>query len=265
LLLACASVADEPARMDRVRSLLPLVSDWDRVLLLARRHGLLPLVTSTVGRVGEADVSGPRRASLVQAGTAAGHRALLLTRELLRILDGLEANGIDAMPYNGPALAQRLYGSVAARSYVDLDVLVRERDVERVAEALAPLGYSPVHSLHGRALRAQISSNSELKFLSTGEEGGASGVLLEIQWRIAPAYMVFGLEMDTLWQRASVAPFVGNTQIRTLDDADLFLVLCFHGAKHLWARLGWVRDVAQFVAVTPNLDWERLHQRAVYA
>src|SRR5262249_61546006 len=42
----------------------------------------------------------------------------------------------------GPILAERLYPEAAVRRCTDLDLLVAERDIERAAAALEPLGYA---------------------------------------------------------------------------------------------------------------------------
>ena len=43
--------------------------------------------------------------------------------------------------------------------------------------------------------------------------------------------------------------------VRTLSPEDLLLILCVHGAKHLWSQLGWISDVAELVRGHPSADW----------
>ncbi len=45
-------------------------------------------------------------------------------------------------------------------------------------------------------------------------------------------------------------------RVRTLALPDLLLILCVHGAKHLWERLLWLCDVAQLLDHAPDLDWD---------
>src|SRR5207244_1068830 len=47
---------------------------------------------------------------------------------------------------------------------------------------------------------------------------------------------------------------LGGTLVRTLSAEHLLLVLCAHGAKHCWERLGWICDVAELLRRTPALD-----------
>jgi hypothetical protein len=56
-----------------------------------------------------------------------------------------------------------------------------------------------------------------------------------------------------------------------LDNADLLLILCVHGTKHLWERLQWITDLAQLLRLNAQLspddagalDWERVRGLAV--
>ena len=43
---------------------------------------------------------------------------------------------------------------------------------------------------------------------------------------------------------------------------DLLLILCMHGAKHMWSRLEWVCDVAELIRSEPGLDWDQVMDRA---
>jgi len=40
------------------------------------------------------------------------------------------------------------------------------------------------------------------------------------------------------------------------------LVLCVHGSKHRWGRLGWICDVAGLIRVYEGIDWELVVHRA---
>jgi hypothetical protein len=48
-----------------------------------------------------------------------------------------------------------------------------------------------------------------------------------------------------------------GTTVQTLAPEDLFLVLCVHAAKHLWARLSWIMDIARLCG-SENMNWDRV-------
>jgi hypothetical protein len=43
--------------------------------------------------------------------------------------------------------------------------------------------------------------------------------------------------------------------VNTLTPEASFLFLCSHGSKHMFERLGWVCDIAQFLLVASDLNW----------
>src|SRR5207248_7223277 len=66
-----------------------------------------------------------------------------LTAELFRVLGLFTTEGIDALVIKGPALAARAYPDSATRSYGDLDLLVRQRDIRRATELMCAAGFAP--------------------------------------------------------------------------------------------------------------------------
>ena len=71
------------------------------------------------------------------------HKALFLSRELIRIVDRLSALGVEVMPYKGLALAEVIYGDIALRQAGDIDLLIHPQDLPRIREAVRELGYPP--------------------------------------------------------------------------------------------------------------------------
>ena len=87
------------------------------------------------------------------------------------------------------------------------------------------------------------------------------GLVVELQWRVAPAHFVPDLPFHELWARRETVPVAGRP-VAGLSAVDLLLVLAVHGTKHLWSRLGWVADVAELVRSRSDLDWRQATDRA---
>ncbi len=165
----------------------------------------------------------------------------------------MEGNGIDTLPYKGPVLAEILYGNVALRQFSDLDLLIRAADLARAKAALLELGYKPALELTRRQGRFHVESGYEDTF------GGALGSnVLELQWRIVPRFYSIDTDIDALFDRATVVS-LGGRSLRTICAEDLMLVLCVHAAKHGWAQLSWLCDIAK---LTPSLDWVVVQEQA---
>jgi Uncharacterised nucleotidyltransferase len=236
-------------KREKIAPLLEAQPDWPRTCELAEHHNVIPLLCRAVFDFAEL-VPGPVLAELRQRYEDNARNSLRFVAELNRILECLEKCGVVAVPFKGPVLAETVYGDVALRSFSDLDVLVEAADVSLAKAALASLGYTPGSPLSEAEERAYLNSGYECVF-----DGPAGENMLEIQWRILPRFYAIDFEFGRFFQRASQAT-LGGRAVKTLSLKDLLLVLAVHAAKHVWARLIWLRDIAGLVHDQPlDFDW----------
>ena len=85
--------------------------------------------------------------------------------------------------------------------------------------------------------------------------------MVELHAQFAPRDFYFPLGLEHLWPRLRPLSLGGNP-VRTLAGEDLLLVLCAHGAKHLWGCLGWVCDVAELLRVQQAMNWAAVVEEA---
>ena len=139
VLLECAVPAHDRERIaDLLRS-----ADWARLLILAEAHGVSGHLAAGLRDLEKNLVPPEIRQSLVDRQRAQIFLSMRLTAELFRILDLFTTEGIDALVIKGPALAARAYADSATRSYGDLDLLVRQRDIRRATELMCAAGFAP--------------------------------------------------------------------------------------------------------------------------
>ena len=247
LLCACCAEASSEERHRRVGELLRQPIDWQHLADAAEHHGVIPRLYEELRSTKE--IVPPEAlktiATLYQSNL---QRGLWLTRELGRIFSHLEKLGIAALPYKGPVLAEALYGDVATRQFSDLDILVRDRDVQRAMAALLELGYKPDLTLTPRQLASHLRSGYELSF-----DSASARHLLELQWQILPRFYAVDFDMEALFQRAC-RQRMADTTVSSLSSEDLLLVLCVHAGKHAWIQLSWLCDVVQ-LAKEESMDW----------
>jgi Uncharacterised nucleotidyltransferase len=253
-LLACCAMRKPREAAAGLASFTSLSFDWQRFLRLAEHHGVVPFVYECVR-------SAPLEIPQTIADEVRGRyennarRNLLFVAELFRVLDCLEAHGIEGMPYKGPVLAEMVYGDVAQREFSDLDVLIAPNDVGRAKEALKALQYAPNLALSSTEERAYLRSGYEYTF-----DGPLGRNLLEIQWAIVPRFFAVDFSVEDFFERAAQVD-LGGRKVKTLSSEDLLLALCVHEAKHAWTRLCWLRDVAGLMQ-DPRLEWNVVLQRA---
>lgn len=227
---------------------------WKTVLDLADRHGVLPLVSQAFSDASQ-NVPPDVLNTLRQSYQTNVHKALFLSRELIRILDKLSTAGFEVMPYKGLALAEAVYGDIALRQSGDIDLLIRARDFVRVREAVRELGYVPHVNLSTTEEEAYLKSGYECAF-----DGLAGRNLLEVQWATQPRFYAVDFDMDRIFERG-VHVTVAGCGMKTPSMEDLFLILAVHAAKHLWGRLIWICDLAR-LSKLPSLNWRAIGRQA---
>jgi len=256
LLLAGARLARDGGAVERVRALSGEDVDWDFVLGTAHQHRVLPLVHRNLAGTAGDLVPPAIQERFRYAVQRNARRSLFLTGELLQIVELLGAHDIRSIPYKGPALATSVYGDPSLRQYADLDLIVPAQDVVAARALLVGRGYRPEKPSTDDRLRASIGIEKDITLLHDER-----GVNLEIHWGITSERDPVRIPPEWLWRNLETCTVAGRA-VPTLAHADLLLILCVHGAKHRWERLGWICDIAEIVRSGPSLDWSRLRQEA---
>jgi len=252
LLAACSK--ETPNKLQHIRALLRAPIRWDSLLDLSAHHGVLPRLYRALADV-ERELPSELWLQLKQSYQINVHKAMLLSRELIRIVDHLAERGVEILPYKGLALAEALYGDIAMRQTGDIDLLIRAPDLARVREAVQELGYAPHAELSAAEERAYLKSGYECAF-----DCAAWRNLLEVQWAIVPRFYAVDFDLDGVFVRAVTMEVAGRT-MKTPCNEDLFLILAVHAAKHVWGRLIWICDLAR-ITERPGLDWSWIGAQA---
>ncbi len=256
LLLACARVHLPPNKIEFVQELSRQALDWEQVPVLAERHRLVPLLYRHLDEVCPSSVPGKVLDALRVSSERTAGRNLFLMWQLLELLDAFKAEGIEAIPFKGPALAVALYRNVALRPFDDLDLFVRKSDLPNIRAILTARGFRPVYTFSGRQDAHYQDSNCELCYLDE-----ARRIAIDLHWGITPEYFSIFFEPQEWWERASVIT-LGDREVMALSPEDLLLYLCIHGAKHTWNRLLWLSDIAELIESSPTLRYDQVVERA---
>ena len=141
LLLCCALACTDAERSERIGALLQHDLDWEYLLPMAQRHALVPMLFRHLNTIGPEAVPSAPWQQLRQRFHSNARHNLFLTGELLKLLRLLATHNIPAIPFKGPVLAVAVYGDLALRQFVDLDLLVQPQAVLQVKALLHTLGY----------------------------------------------------------------------------------------------------------------------------
>ena len=239
---------------DRILEFLAGGLDWPLLRQAAVDHGILPLLYTRLGEVGEHLVPPAERAQIKALYVANARRNLRMTARLLTILKLLREKGIEAIPLKGPSLAEAAYGDVALRQFVDLDILVAEEQILKARDLLVSLGFTPRYTLTKRQESVHMRRDIEYTFRSQ-----KSMFILDVHWRLAPSY--YRVDMHNLLERHALGSLAGFP-IPSLAPDDLLLYLCFRGMRDMWDKLGLLCDVAALLRRNQDWDWGPLLEKA---
>jgi hypothetical protein len=256
LVVCCSRTQVSEQKIAQIKTLLENGIDWDYLYCFARRHSVLSLLYLQLSTIAPDTVPPEELRRLKDYYQKNSGRNLFLTNELGRILRDFESEGIEAIPYKGPALAVSAYGKLELRRFVDLDIMVRKADVLRAKDLLIAQGYqcgtSWTITQESLLLRSQHN-------LTLSREHGR--MIVELHWEVAPGLFATSFQAEQLWDRLEPIR-LNNFAVRSLSAEDLFLSLCVHGSKHLWMRLAWICDLAEILKTRSDLDWTVLSAQA---
>ncbi|HXW61381.1 MAG TPA: nucleotidyltransferase family protein [Candidatus Acidoferrales bacterium] len=256
LLVYCARKLIDAPIIAEIRQFLCSPIDWDILLLEATNHSVTPLLCRQLSLVAS-DLLDPARLQLLtEVSRGFAMRNLVLCAELVTITNRFQSEGLQVIPYKGPVLAVQAYADEALREFVDLDIILRQRDMAKANEIMIGLGYRPK--------LPEILSRNAPASLAPGEyeyRDDSRHIMVELHTERTLRHFPVPADIEDLATRLVAIP-VGGHDLRTFSPEDTFLLLCIHGSKHFWEQLSWIADLAAFVQAYPRLDWDQVFHRA---
>ncbi len=252
LLLGC--LRGEPDFWKSPRLLGASFSDWAVVFEEATRQGVAPgfylrlkphavelrLPADALSRLGEQYILNAAK-------------NMTLGHAFSRIISSFRAEGVQVIPLKGLYLAEAVYGNPVGRSIGDLDLMVKESDLDRAERALVALGYEP-KDCH----RLAVPDITDFSYSHP-----TTGLIVELHWNLLRSGLVRSIDLEALWKRALPASVAGQ-DVLALCPEDLLIYLCVHTTKH--AFQGGLRSMCDLFEVTgrfgEDMDWTVMSRRA---
>ena len=251
ILLLCARTGLSADQAARLRQVAAGQVDWKLVVSFAAKHRLLPLLHRNLTTFCPEAMPASVARSLAARVAANADTASTLRQETARLCHLLGAAGIAVMAFKGPPLAATVYGDVSLRQSWDIDLLVAESDLSRVASLLAEEGY-----VAGPAFdRAQDFVHS------------VKGITVDLHWALTPWFFPVDMNARELLSRRRLVA-VDGVPIPVPCSEDMLFILCLQAAKDCWERrqhleyLSKAVDIAEFLRATPDIEWSRVKDDA---
>jgi hypothetical protein len=140
------------------------------------------------------------------------------------------------------------------RQFSDLDIIVPERQIVAAHDALLARGFRPlINGVEPQAGGRQVPG--QYAYRSDAE------TLVELHTELTLRYFPSQLDLAELVKRRERVQIAGR-RVLTFSAEDTLLLLCVHGSKHFWERLGWIADIAALSRASRPLDWAMAMERA---
>ena len=260
-LIACCQAEPTQDGIKQIdSSIRKLLTPHSSLLIAASQHGILPLVYKTLKRLNDKNFLDTQHATLnafllelKQAYLSIARRNMLMSAELIHILKMLEKDGIDALAFKGPTLAQMAYGDITLRQYSDIDILIHSEDRKKAADLLEKKGYIALLSMGPKQEQVWYRNAKEMSLYQPEKN-----IHIDLQWQFFDNDYPLHYTLDTLWKTARVISLNGNP-VRTFSADSLLIYLCIHGSKHLWERIGWIKDIDLLIR-SEALNWKQIER-----
>jgi hypothetical protein len=240
LLVACARHAAGLTDASEVLHTATTVDDWADVERRAAAHGLIPWLARALA---QGDADDESHASIVAAASASAARTLGQVRRLGELVGSLADVGVTALPYKGPVLSLQLYGDLALRQSVDLDLVVPFDACDVARAVLLRRGLPPRWGHSARQERTLFAWLGHAPF-------GHGDEFVELHWRFADRRFPLALRAEDALRRAQQVRVAGR-MLPLMAVDDLLAVLSMHAARHLFERLEWVAGVTRLLVAAP--------------
>ena len=145
LLLYCARVTMSEDIIQRIKEVLNDRLNWKHIVESSRRHGISPLLYWNLHRIDQKEVPETVMTQLRRIYHQTAVRNAVLYHELATVLKAFKDAEIEIICLKGAFLAEVIYKNIGLRPFVDIDLLVRDEDLQKVKKELSRLMYQAIY------------------------------------------------------------------------------------------------------------------------
>jgi hypothetical protein len=251
VVLCCARTEVGPDLVAQIKALTALPLDWEFLCGVAEKHRLTQLLFRNLSAICPESIPANITARLRHQFHGNAGSNLRLGRTLTSLLQTFRAEAIPVIAFKGSILANCTYGKLALRQYYDVDLFIRQQDLEQSDRVLVGQGYI-CDEVFDQEARYRHADNA---------------VEVDVHWGFTTRYFHLTVAADELFARARPETLLGQP-VMTFSAEDLLEILCLQVMKDCWERrqqlehLSKVCDIAEHLRAQPQLEWSRVFRSA---
>ena len=232
--------------------------DWEKVYQLAGVHQIRPLLLRGVAGLQNADIPPTILQKLKADCFRISARSLANTNEMLRLLEIYKQHDILAVPYKGAYLANQYYGDFGLREFSDIDLFVKEEDIDRIKEVMVKEGYESQYNIQPNQEKMFFYYWCEYNFDLSDKKGNR---LYHVEPHFRSNHKICDLDLtvNNFKDDITEITFLGKNIFTLTNEAHLILTTTNHGLNEGWTSLKYIFDLYQILQKDGNtLDWVSL-------
>jgi len=242
LIFACACLEMSDSAQNEIRKFLAVPLNWNEIIDISNRHQILPFLYFNLNKLNFGTII-PRDIFMIMQNCYFSNilKNSLIEEEISFILQLSNRENINVIPFRGFSLIQTLYHNLGLRIMVDVDILAKNKDSERINNILTQLKYLGYAEENITVFTKIISPNLNL--------------VIEVHYALAPC-RPYKINLPSLWERTQQITF-NKLSLTCLSEEDTFLSLALHLRRHTRRiTLKMVIDIAELLnANMSKLDW----------
>jgi len=229
--------------------------DWEDLYARALYHSVRPQAALLSERLSGDGIPAWFREKIAEAYRDNLYDQLRYAGEFLRLKGILDSEGITAVPFKGFWLAHEMYGNLAWRESVDIDLMIHPEDLDAVKKIMEDRGYVPETSGSDRFSRKMKAVSSEFNF--DKYDGEQRLYHVEYHWKIGSVTDGLDISLRELAAQVTTGSMQGLSFPVFTPSATLLLAIMHHGGKDPLIKLKHVSDTAHIIERKgEDLDWE---------
>ncbi len=244
LILQCASSRAAQNNQHQIKLWLESEINWSYLREMSISHKVLALIHFNLDKIAPQTIPEDIRASFVRFYQINVQKNLLLTAELLKILDLYRKHQIPAIPLKGAVLARQAYSNFGLRTFSDIDIVVPEANFTKAQELLVQFGYKPHPTNNSQRVRqAQYNKPNTL-------------FCVDLHYAFSPRNHFVSVDSAPFWDNLTTFSLAGQ-EMSIFTPEYMAIYLCLEGAKEHWRTLNRICDLSELIC-SQTLDWKKL-------
>jgi hypothetical protein len=261
LLYCCRKDTDRKNRNKIIETQIKSI-DWDCFLRKARENGISAVVYS---RLNEIKKDCPHIPSFIfkklkKVYYLNATQNSLIFEELGKVLKIFSNAGLQVIVLKGAVLAEKIYGNLALRPMMDVDLLAKKEDLFCLNEQMKTLGYRPSDiSVEDIDFSSGYLTTLDYRSLSPNFPS------FHVHWHFVNSTVpnesyIKSIKIEDIWRDAEKTK-IADVETMVMAPHHLLIHLSEHALRvtHSLSKLSFFCDIDEVVnSYQGRLDWERL-------